>query len=96
MTFIMQTENFINSLLKISIYITIPSITPKNINILSSPLLNLKIEYNNIRPLITQNITSCIYVIKSGVLKLFLNILNTSKSIPIKNPLSKNIAKTYD
>lgn len=70
-TFIIYTDTSTKNLLKISMYVKFPKTTPRNMNNLSSPLLNLKIEYNRIDPLKIQNIISSIYVIKSGVLKLF-------------------------
>lgn len=40
---------------------------------------------------IIQNNISSMYVIKFGVSKLFLNILNISNTIPIKIPFNINI-----
>ena len=61
----------------------------------NSPLLNLKIEYNSNSPVIIQNIKSSRHVIKSGVLKLFLNILKISNSKPIKKPFKMKTIKAY-
>ena len=49
---------------------------------------NFIIENNNNNPVITPNAISWIYVIISGVLKLFLKILKQSKIIPIKKPFN--------
>lgn len=73
-------------------YINTPHNIPTNMYPLSSPLLNLNIEYNIIEPVIIQKHISSKYVIKSAVLKDFLSILKTSNSNPIKKPFSMNIA----
>ena len=59
---------------------------PTNIKNLISPLLNTKIVYNKMIPVIIQNTMSSIVVIKSDVLKLLLSILNVSNNNPIINP----------
>lgn len=91
---IMKILVFIKILLKINRYNVVPIKTPKNKNILISPLLNFIIEYKSNNPVIIPNKMSSIYVIKSGVLKLLLRILKQSKSIPIKTPLKMKIKKT--
>lgn len=91
---IMKILVFIKMLLKINKYNVSPIKTPKNRNTLISPLLNFIIEYKSNNPVIIPNKTSSMYVIKSGVLKLFLRILKQSKSIPIKTPLRMKIKKT--
>ena len=58
---------------------------------LNSPLLKTNNEYITIKAEIIQNKMSSMYVIKLGVLKLFLNILKISNVIPIKIPFNKNI-----
>ena len=63
-----------------------PIIKPIKINNLSSPLLNLKIEYSISKNVKIQKIKSSQYVIISGVLKLFLNILNISNNNPMMIP----------
>ena len=93
MIFMINTDTFINSVLNIKRYIDIPINIPKNIKNLNSPLLNLNMEYNKINPLIIQNAISSKHVIKSGVLKLFLRILNTSNNIPIIKPFRMNTIK---
>ena len=89
----MNTLMVINNLLNKSKYIIVPKIIPKKIYALISPLLNLNIEYSTIVPVITQKITSSIYVIKSLVLKDFLSILNISNIKPIKKPFRIKIKK---
>ena len=71
-----------------------PKIMPKNMYKRICPLLNLNIEYNITVPENNQNKKSSKYVIKSGVLKLFLNILNMSNNIPIIKPFNTNIINT--
>lgn len=58
---------------------------------LNCPLLKTNNEYITIKAEIIQNKMSSMYVIKLGVLKLFLNILKISNVIPIKIPFNKNI-----
>lgn len=55
---------------------------------LNSPLLKKNIEYMTITADIIQNTVSSIYVRKLGVLKLLLNILNISNTIPISTPFN--------
>ena len=66
---------------------------PKNRYNLISPLLKIKIEYKIIAPVIIQNTISSIYVTKSLVLKLILNILKTSNKNQKQNrtSISKNL-----
>ena len=91
---IIFTLNFTKILLNVSMYSAMPRAMPKNIYSLISPLLNLNSEYKVIRPVKIQNITSSIYVIKSVVLKLLLNILKTSNKIPNIKPVNIKIKKT--
>ena len=57
--------------------------------------LKINIEYIIIIPEKTPKIMSSIYVIKSGVLNTFLNILKISNKIEIIIPTTINIIKQY-
>jgi len=76
----------INNLLNASKYINIPIIKPIKINKRNSPLLNLKTEYSISKNVKIQKAKSSQYVSISGVLKLFLNILNISNNSPMMIP----------
>jgi len=86
-----QTNIFIIYLLIIRKYISIPRIIPKIIYILISPLVYFMITNIIIRPETIQNKISCIYVMKSHVLKTLRWILKKSNNNPIHIPVRKNI-----
>lgn len=86
-----QTNIFIIYLLIIIKYISIPRIIPKIIYILISPLVYFMITNIIIRPETIQNKISCIYVMKSHVLRTLRWILKKSNNNPIHIPVRKNI-----
>lgn len=86
-----QTNIFIIYLLIIRKYISIPRIIPKIIYILISPLVYFMITNIIIRPETIQNKISCIYVMKSHVLRTLRWILKKSNNNPIHIPVRKNI-----
>lgn len=83
---IILTFTFIIKELKVTMYIKMPIPIPRTINKRISPLENVHIEYNNIRPARIQKIMSSIYVTKSFVEKDFLSILKKSNNKPIITP----------
>ena len=72
-----------------------PNMMPINRNKRISPLLNTNIEDKIIHPVKIQNNMSSIYVIKSFVLNVFLNILKKSNNSPIKKPFTINIRNRF-
>ena len=93
---IIFTFIFIKVLLINIKFIVTPNVKPKNIYHLISPLLNINMEYTSIIPAIIQYRISCKMVIKSDVLKLFLNILNISNNIVNNIPTNVKIKKLYN
>ena len=78
-------------LLNNNIYNATPKNTPKNMQALNSPLLNLKIEYKKINPVKIQKSISCKFVLRSDVLNDFRTILKISNKTPIIKPLNIKI-----
>lgn len=76
-------------LLNVNMYNNIPTIIPRKINILISPLLKNQILYKINIPVKIQNKISSIYVIVFEVFILLLRILKKSNKTPITTPVNE-------
>ena len=76
-------------------YNNIPTIIPRKINILISPLLKNQILYKINIPVKIQNKISSIYVIVFEVFILLLKILKKSNKTPITTPVNEKTKNKY-
>ena len=82
-------------LLNVNMYNNIPTIIPRKINILISPLLKNQILYKINIPVKIQNKISSIYVIVFEVFILLLRILKKSNKTPITTPVNEKTKNNY-
>lgn len=82
-------------LLNVNMYNNIPTIIPRKINILISPLLKNQILYKINIPVKIQNKISSIYVIVFEVFILLLRILKKSNKTPITTPVNEKTKNKY-
>ena len=82
-------------LLNVNMYNNIPTIIPRKINILISPLLKNQILYKINIPVKIQNKISSIYVIVFEVFILLLKILKKSNKTPITTPVNEKTKNKY-
>ena len=82
-------------LLNVNMYNNIPTIIPRKINILISPLLKNQILYKINIPVKIQNKISSIYVIVFEVFILLLRILKKSNKTPITTPVNEKTKNKF-